>query len=106
MILGGDSNLPVDQVIDKATPNKSMVKHVPKNSKQAKLIRNYDLIDAWQENNLSTRGYTYYSHVHGTYSQIDHFFIGASLVLYVTSGKILATLWSKHSPVQSYLSDL
>lgn len=50
--------------------------------------------------------YTIYSHVHLTYSQIDHIFTSASSIPICTSSKILEMLWSNHSSVVVHLSSL
>lgn len=85
----------------------SDTKLVPRNSSNlSRLLHSNDLVDAWREDNPSTRDYTFYSHVHGTYSWIDHIFIGSTLQPYVTSVRILSTPWAVLSPVRLSLSDL
>lgn len=47
-----------------------------------------------------------YSHVHLTYSRMDHVFTSASSLPFCTSSKILETSWLDHSPVVVNLSSL
>lgn len=56
VILGGDINLPLDQILDKSSHSKLIYKRVPKSSGGlARLLHNNDLTDAWREDNPSAR---------------------------------------------------
>lgn len=107
VVLGGDSNIPLDRIMDKSDPVKMILKWAPNSSsKVARLLHVYDLIDAWWEVNPSIRDYAHYSQVHHTYSCIDHFFVHTSLLAVITSVKILSIPWSDHSPIKLALSGL
>lgn len=94
VILDGDSNIPLDRILDK-----SILKRVPKNSSKVALLLNfYDFIDAWCEAYPSTRDYTHFSQVHHIYCQIDHIFVHTSILSFITSVKIL----SVHPLVRSF----
>lgn len=50
VILGGDSNASLEQVLDKSNPNKVILKHAPKQSSRiVLLLHSYDLIDIWRD---------------------------------------------------------
>lgn len=100
VVLGGDSNTSLDQILDKSNPNKAVLKHSPKQSVEiAHLLHSYDLIDIWRDAHPTTRDFTFYSHVHKTYSRIDHLFTLSPLLSYVSSTKILPMAWSDHSSI-------
>lgn len=88
VVLGGDSNILLDQILEKSNPNKAVLKNIPKDSNRvACLLHLYDLIDAWREANPSFRHYTHFSQVQNTYSCIDHILVHTSLLSYVNSVK-------------------
>lgn len=106
-IIGGDSNVPLDQALDRSNPHKPVLKHTPKQGcKLARLLHSYNLIDVWRDLHLTTRDYTHYSHVHKTYSRIDHVVTLSQLLPSIKLAKILDVTWSDHSLVQICLSDL
>ena len=101
VIMGGDSNIPLDRTMDKSDPIKPILRRPPASScKVARLFHSCDLIDIWRECNSSTRDFTYYSQVHRSFSRIDHLLVRTPLLPYVTSAKILTTPWSDHSPIK------
>lgn len=107
LILGGDTNLPLDQVLDKTPGKNTRLRPIPKKSSiLARLLHDNDLIDVWREANPSMRDYTFYSNVHKTYSRIDHFFACSTLLPHVARAKILTVSWSDHSPVHLSLADI
>lgn len=104
---GGDSNTSLDQILDKSNPRKAVLKHTPKQSGEiARLLHSYDLIDIWRDAHPTTRDYTFYSHIHKTYSRIDHLFTLSPLLSFVSSAKILPMAWSDHSSIQVTLTNL
>lgn len=107
VILGGDSNIPLDRIMDKSNPTKPTLKRPPTvSSKVARLLHFHDLIDLWRENNPTARDYTYYSQVHHTYSRIDHLLVLTPLLLFITLVKILSTPWSDHSSIKLSIKGL
>lgn len=81
MIMGGDSNIPLDRIMDKSDPTKPILKRPPTgSSKVARLLHHSDLIDAWRESNPTARDYTHYSQVHHIYSRIDPFLVRTPLL--------------------------
>lgn len=65
VIMGGDSNVPLDRIMDKSDPIKPILKRPPtESSKVARLFHFHDLIDSWREHNPTARDYTYFSQVH------------------------------------------
>lgn len=64
VVLGVDSNIQLDRILDKSNPTKAILKQIPKSSsKVALLLHLYDLIDAWREANPSARDCTHFSQV-------------------------------------------
>ena len=107
VVFGGDSNTSLDRILDKTNPGRAVLKHVPRRSSaMARLLHSYDLIDVWRDFHPTARDFTYYSHVHRTYSRIDHLFTLSPLLPYVSSAKISPMAWSDHSSVQMVLTDL
>lgn len=75
-------------------------RHFPKSGfKLAKMLHYHNLIHLWRELNTSRKDYTFYSHVHNTYSRIDHFFMVPSAVSLFRLSKIVDVKWSDHSAV-------
>ena len=107
VILGGDSNTSLDRVLDRSNPGKAILKHATRQrGAMARLLHSYDLIDVWRDAHSTDRDFTYYSHVHKTYSRIDHVFTFSPLLSFVSSAMILPMSWSDHSSVQIVLTDL
>lgn len=68
VIMGGDSNVPLDRIMDKSDPVTPILKLPPNDSgKIACLLHLHDLIDAWREIYPTARDYTYFSQVHCSY---------------------------------------
>lgn len=90
--IGRDSNVPLDQALDRSNPYKPVLKHTPKQGcKLARLLYSYNLIDIWRDLHPTTRDYTHYSQVHKTYSRKDHVFTLWHLLPSIKSAKILTT---------------
>lgn len=86
IVMGGDSNIPLDRIMDKSDSTKPTLKRPPTgSSKVACLFPLHSLIDVWWETNPTARDFTYYSQVHHTYSRIDHLLFRTPLIPYIKS---------------------
>ena len=56
-------------------------------------------VDPWRFHNPNSRQYSFYSHVHQTFSPIDYYFVDAKLMLKVTNVSYHPIIVSDHSPV-------
>lgn len=87
-------------------PGSQILKPTKLSTKFVKFLHDHDLVDVWRECNATKHDYTFYSHVHFTYSRIDHIFTSASFLPICTASKILETPWSDHSLVVARLPSL
>lgn len=96
MIVGGNFNLVMSPTKDRQT----LFKDTPsrKISSQAtsfhKCIRSQQLFDSWRIKYPSANQFTFYSAAHKMYSRLEHFFISAPLIPYVTESDISTITWS------------
>uniref|UniRef100_A0A8C5PT47 Reverse transcriptase domain-containing protein n=1 Tax=Leptobrachium leishanense TaxID=445787 RepID=A0A8C5PT47_9ANUR len=58
-----------------------------------------DLYDAWRMSHPQVRDYTYYSHVHSSYSRIDLGLIHRTLIPNLLDARIGPITWSDHAPL-------
>ncbi len=97
VILGGDFNCCLDPVLDRSS-NKLAVQ-----SKSSKVIHHfmeqYAVSDAWRFFNPNDKKFSFFSPVHGTFSQIDLFLIDNRLLSTVTSCFYSPIVISDHAPV-------
>lgn len=95
LIFGGDMNCAIDPQLDRSKPG-------PTRSGMAKALHNFmssnGCVDPWRFRNPSSRQYSFYSHVHQTFSRIDYFFVDAKLMPKVTNVSYHPIV-SDHSPV-------
>lgn len=91
MIFGGDINCVTDPSLDRSNP-KSLSR-----SKMAQALSTFmdqvGAVDPWRFLFPHNREYSYFSHVHHSYSRIDYFFIDKSLLLLDKSNIYL--LWNQ-----------
>ncbi len=98
LIIGGDFNLVFDPVLDRTT-NRSMG-HLPNSvATLNELITSFDLVDVWRLKHPTDRQYTFFSHVHNSYSRIDFFLVDFKVASCVTSVKHHNRIISDHSAV-------
>lgn len=68
-------------------------------NKLKKKLHQLQLVDVWRMQHNNLRDYTFYSPVHGTYSQIDFFLVELRLLEAVTDAGIGNITFSDHAPV-------
>lgn len=77
LIVGEDANITLDKT---RPPGAQILKPTKLGTKFAKMLHDYDLVDIWGGFNATKHDYTYYSHVHLTYSQTDSLFTSATFL--------------------------
>lgn len=96
LIFRGDMNCVTDPQLDHSRP-------VPTQSLMAKALQNFmssnGCMDPWRFPNPGSRQYSFFSHVHQTFSRIDYFFVDAKLTPKVTYTAYHPISVSDHSPV-------
>jgi len=98
LIIGGDFNLVLDPILDR-TPVRS-VGHLPNYTTTLnELMNSLDLVDIWRLKHPTDRQYTFFSHVHNSYSRIDFFLVDFKVASCVTSMKHHNRIISDHSAV-------
>ena len=97
LIFGGDLNCVVNPVLDRSSARTS----VPSAMSKAfcEFMSQHKYSDPWRINNPLTREYSFFSHVHHTFSRIDYFFVDGSLLPKVTNTKYLPIVISDHAPL-------
>lgn len=68
VILGGDSNIALDQLLDKSKVGRSPLLRPPKQSfRIVKILHSHSLVDVWRQFNPSSGDYTHLSTAHQTH---------------------------------------
>uniref|UniRef100_A0A673GPH0 exodeoxyribonuclease III n=1 Tax=Sinocyclocheilus rhinocerous TaxID=307959 RepID=A0A673GPH0_9TELE len=97
LIIGGDFNLCLNPQLDRVSQRGTTL------SKSAKIINyflnDYAVTDVWRFLNPSTHGYSFFSHVHQSFSRIDYFLIDNKLLPWVQHCTCNAIVISDHSPL-------
>lgn len=97
LILGGDFNLVMSPALDRSS------QRVTGPSKCASLIQmflqKYGLCDAWRFLHPSARQYSFFSHVHHTFSRIDYFFMDKKLLPNLQDSSYESIVISDHAPL-------
>ncbi len=102
VIIAGDFNCYLDSYLDRSSSQ------VPPTIQSVgglnALIKSMNFVDVWRLLNPTGRDYSFFSHVHKTYSRIDYFIIDSKLIQGVVHSKYHNILISDHSPVLLSLS--
>ena len=101
LILGGDTNCVLSSNLDRSSSKTSS------ESKSAQTIQlflqAYGVADVWRFLNPTSRGYSFFSPVHKTFSRIDYFFIDKKLLPMVTTCEYQSIVISDHAPLNMKL---
>lgn len=97
LIIGGDFNLVLDPNMDRSSSSSKPLSSAAKALKRE--LTDLNMIDVWRAKHGHRREYSYYSHVHNSYSRIDMVFIHAGMEHLVTSCEYLAKTHSDHAPL-------
>ncbi|OCT65754.1 hypothetical protein XELAEV_18041997mg [Xenopus laevis] len=96
VIIGGNFNAYWDRMSSQRTAQ-SVSRGCSR--KLSKHVLEHSLIDAWRENNVGKKDFTFYSIPHKSYSRIDMMFISCYLIPSMGSSNIHSSVWSDHSMV-------
>lgn len=102
LIMGGDFNCWLDPVLDRSSTNPSSI------SKSASFLQDflsrYDICDVWRFFHPRDREYSFFSHVHHTYSRIDYFFIDSRFIPLVNACDYLSIVISDRASIALSMS--
>lgn len=97
LILGGDMNCVMDPVLDRSSSRSVS------SSRMARALSTFmneaGCIDPWRFFYPHNKEFSYFSHVHHSYSRIDYFFMDKTLLPAVKSTEYSAIVESDHSPL-------
>ncbi len=97
IVIGGDLNCYLDPYLDRLSTRP------PPGIASVQVLNNFlkcrNLVDIWRIQHPADRDYSYYSHVHKSYSRIDYFLVDFQLISRVTETKYHSILISDHSPL-------
>lgn len=101
IIIGSDLNCYLDPYLDRLSsrppPNTTSVKVLNI------VIKSKNLVDIWRIQDPTWKDYSFYSHVHKSYSRIDYFLVDCPWISNVTNSKY-HILISDHSPLTTSLN--
>uniref|UniRef100_A0A3B4A6U0 exodeoxyribonuclease III n=1 Tax=Periophthalmus magnuspinnatus TaxID=409849 RepID=A0A3B4A6U0_9GOBI len=96
LIFGGDLNCAINPQLDCSNVGSA-------HSQMAKTLSSFmssgGYVDPWRFRNPTARQYSFYSHVHQTFSRIDYYFIDSRLIPKVSDVVYHPIIISDHSPV-------
>ena len=97
VIIGGDFNCYLDPVLDRLStkPPPAITSVGILND----LIKTRNMVEIWRLQHPTDREFSFYSHVHKSYTRIDYFLIASELLPSVTTSTYHNILISDHSPV-------
>uniref|UniRef100_A0AAX7VU45 exodeoxyribonuclease III n=1 Tax=Astatotilapia calliptera TaxID=8154 RepID=A0AAX7VU45_ASTCA len=98
LILGGDLNLGLNEEMDRLNTTGTQ-----RNWQSTNIIKQYmsdfGLRDAWRSLHPNSKEYTFFSHVHHSYSRLDYFLVSSSLLSDISDTEIHPIAVSDHAPV-------
>ncbi|XP_042314349.1 coiled-coil domain-containing protein 138 [Sceloporus undulatus] len=99
IIMMGDWNAVINPEIDRSN-DKTREKNQGKlPSSFFKLMENQKLIDVWRHLYGGAKEYTFFSHVHQTFSRLDFFLASKTLMTQIQKMDIIPKLMSDHNPI-------
>lgn len=102
MIFGGDLNTVINPTLDR-----SSIRSITPSSMSRAFSLFMDqngYVDPWRFNNPNVKEFSFFSHVHHSFSRIDYFFIDKTFLPTVISSDYLAIVISDHAPLALDLS--
>lgn len=99
--MGGYFNCYLDPYLDRLSPR------VPTTLLSVQtlnnLVKSTNMVDIWRLQHPTERDYSYFSHVHKSYTKIDYFLVDAKLISNIEHTKYHNILISDHCPVSLQL---
>lgn len=93
LIFCGDFSAPMDPVMDTSKEGTISRKGL------SPIFSSEDMYDAWRCLHTTERDFTFFSHVHKSYSRIDYFIADKLLLPKITKACIHNITWSDHAPI-------
>lgn len=104
VIVGGDFNCYLDPYLDRSsTKPPSTIASVQILNR---LIKDRNMVDIWRLQHPTDKEFSFYSHVHKSYTRIDHFLISSELVPSIIDTQYHNRLISDHSPISIQFKDI
>lgn len=101
LIIGGDFNCYLDPYLDRLSSR------VPITIASTQILNNLakstNLVDIWRLQHPTDKDYSFFSHVHKSYTRIDYFLVDAKLLPNIENTKYHNILISDHCPVSLQL---
>ena len=97
LILGGDLNLAISPKLDKSNPKALTSSNMAR--ALITLTDQINCVDAWRSRHPTTKEFSFYLHVHRTYSRIDYFFLDKILLPSVKLCEYSSIVISDHAPL-------
>lgn len=97
LILAGDLNCTIDPLLDKSSPKSTSPSVMSRVFSD--FMRQNGCLDPWRFQNPTSKQFSFFSHVHHSFSRIDYFFIDSSFIPAVKSVEYLAIIISDHAPL-------
>uniref|UniRef100_A0A3Q2ZER1 Reverse transcriptase domain-containing protein n=1 Tax=Kryptolebias marmoratus TaxID=37003 RepID=A0A3Q2ZER1_KRYMA len=98
LVLGGDLNFGIDDKIDRLRAGGAQCSWQSIDIVK-QYMSDYGLCDAWRSFHPNSKEYSFFSHVHHSYSRLDYFIISNSLLTNISDTKIHPIAVSDHAPV-------
>ena len=99
LICGGDFNLIQNSSLDRSSPNPQPLS---KSAKTLEIHKNsLGLFDPWKAKWQSKKAFSFFSHVHRSYSRIDFFLLDSYFLPYLDSCEYHSIVISDHAPTSA-----
>ena len=97
LILGGDFNCVMDPSLDRSNPKVHTLSKMA--SQFSEFFGHAACVDPWRYLNPGGKVFSFFSHVHHSYSRIDYFFIDKKLLSSLEKVEYSAIVESDHAPI-------
>uniref|UniRef100_A0A8C5ELJ2 Endonuclease/exonuclease/phosphatase domain-containing protein n=1 Tax=Gouania willdenowi TaxID=441366 RepID=A0A8C5ELJ2_GOUWI len=97
LIFGGDLNCVIDPIFDRSNPRTFIQSSMSKVVSEFMAKNGY--VDPWRFCHPQAKEFSFYSHVHKSFSRIDYFFTDSAFVSKITSTEYHAIIISDHAPI-------
>jgi len=97
LILAGDLNCTIGPLLDKSSPKSASPSAMSRVFSD--FMRQNGCVDPWRFQNPTSKQFSFFSHVHHSFSRIDYFFIDSPFIPAVESVEYLAIVISNHAPL-------
>lgn len=102
LIFGGDLNCVMDPRLDRSNPRTLTLSKMSKSF--SAFMDDNGCVDVWRHLNPTRQVFSFFSHVHRSFSRIDYVFLDRALVSSIKAVDYLAIVISDHAPLQLDIS--